>query len=154
MASRIARACEQCRKSKRRCKPPYPCVNCLSAGVPCEVREKARYVSMFPRSFWQFRRKYIDHHSRPHRRRNQSHWSSSTVSQARKASPQRPLSPPSTRVSSIPDVSTDSMERVQLSNTPNTPGLVKADTFELVRIVIAEYALLNYGNISQSLLCS
>jgi Fungal Zn(2)-Cys(6) binuclear cluster domain len=146
MASRIARACEQCRKSKRRCKPPYPCVNCLSAGVACEVREKARYVSDSPRFSF---RANIDKDYRPHRRRNQSHWSASTASQARATSPQKPLTPPSTGVSSIPDVSTDSGDRAQLRNTPNTPGLVKADTFELVRGVIAEYAFSNYGDYSR-----
>nr|POF13029.1 putative transcriptional regulatory protein [Quercus suber] len=39
---RTPRACERCRQSRRRCLPPYPCRQCVAAGVPCDVRDKAR----------------------------------------------------------------------------------------------------------------
>lgn len=52
---------------------------------------------------------------------------------------------------SIPDISTDQIERFGLKITPNTPILVKADTYELVRVVVAEYALANHGNCPQKI---
>lgn len=39
---RTPRACERCRQTRRRCGPPYPCRQCVQAGVACDVREKAR----------------------------------------------------------------------------------------------------------------
>jgi hypothetical protein len=42
LTKRTPRACERCRRTRRRCKPPHPCPACLAAGVPCEVRIKAR----------------------------------------------------------------------------------------------------------------
>ncbi|KAE8410757.1 hypothetical protein BDV36DRAFT_276828 [Aspergillus pseudocaelatus] len=43
MNLRASKACDHCRASKKRCRPPLPCQNCVSAGVRCIVREKARY---------------------------------------------------------------------------------------------------------------
>ncbi|KAE8372549.1 hypothetical protein BDV26DRAFT_273973 [Aspergillus bertholletiae] len=42
MNLRASKACDHCRASKKRCRPPLPCQNCVSAGVRCIVREKAR----------------------------------------------------------------------------------------------------------------
>ncbi|RMZ43800.1 hypothetical protein AFCA_002722 [Aspergillus flavus] len=42
MNLRASKACDHCRASKKRCRPPLPCQNCISAGVRCIVREKAR----------------------------------------------------------------------------------------------------------------
>lgn len=42
MNSRASKACDHCRVSKKRCRPPLPCQNCVAAGVRCIVREKAR----------------------------------------------------------------------------------------------------------------
>ncbi|KAE8352450.1 hypothetical protein BDV28DRAFT_135097 [Aspergillus coremiiformis] len=42
MNLRASKACDHCRVSKKRCRPPLPCQNCVSAGVRCIVREKAR----------------------------------------------------------------------------------------------------------------
>lgn len=39
---RTPRACERCRQTRRRCETPYPCQQCVAAGVPCDVRTKAR----------------------------------------------------------------------------------------------------------------
>lgn len=39
---RTAIACENCRRTKRRCGPPYPCAECTKAKLDCVVRDKAR----------------------------------------------------------------------------------------------------------------
>lgn len=42
LTKRTPRACERCRRTRRRCQPPHPCPACVAAGVRCEVRIKAR----------------------------------------------------------------------------------------------------------------
>jgi hypothetical protein len=42
LTKRKPRACERCRRTRRRCQPPHPCPACVAAGVRCEVHVKAR----------------------------------------------------------------------------------------------------------------
>lgn len=42
ISSRTPIACENCRRTKRKCAPPYPCHGCTKAEVDCVVRGKAR----------------------------------------------------------------------------------------------------------------
>ena len=41
--TRAPRACENCRQTKKRCRPPFPCRSCARSGLQCLVREIARY---------------------------------------------------------------------------------------------------------------
>lgn len=42
LKKRTPRACEHCRQTRRRCETPYPCRQCVVAGIQCNVRAKAR----------------------------------------------------------------------------------------------------------------
>jgi hypothetical protein len=41
-SARTLIACENCRRTKRKCAPPYPCHQCTKANVDCVVRGLAR----------------------------------------------------------------------------------------------------------------
>jgi hypothetical protein len=46
IAIRSSKACEYCRRSKRRCQPPFSCSSCIKSDLRCVVRDKARLSNL------------------------------------------------------------------------------------------------------------